>query len=64
MSKDQKYNNRSQGQRIRRSNEVADGVVQRLETQDEINVRLEERVAQHDRDIKMLQANQRNLLNR
>lgn len=59
MSKGQEFNNRSQGQRIRFTNERAEGVVKRLETQDEINDRVEAHLAQHDRDIKVLKANQR-----
>lgn len=47
MSKKQKHNNRSQGQRIRRNTENIAALVEGQERTTEV-------VAQHDRDIKVL----------
>ena len=49
MPKDQKHNNRSQGQRIRRTNENLDGLI-------DAQAKTAEVVSQHDRDIKMMKA--------
>lgn len=49
MSKGQEHNNRSQGQRLRRTKETLEALLTGHE-------RMTEVVAQHDRDIKVMKA--------
>lgn len=53
-TRDQKWNNRSQGQKIRRAKEILGGLTEVLEPTTEL-------VAQHDRDIKVLKSNDRSI---
>ncbi len=48
-SKGQEFNNRSQGQRIRRNKENVGGLIETQEQQGAV-------LSQHDRDIKLLKA--------